>query len=218
MSRARRPIPVSSRDTAPICCGFLIVAMSVLRSPSRMPRLHSYRLSMSGASPMLNSAQSPTRQTTFTFGSPYLTVVDAQPYLLLSAVIRALFLTAGLGYFSAAKAFVTRFEGSMDCVGEFMEEDIVILRREKDCLVCVICRPVDAGSKSLVLDLHSELRNDLKEGRRVSRLVSGEVSSLGVLEAKDWDRHESHEDIGEFVLCLPGVIPRLPLHLLPHRS
>jgi hypothetical protein len=81
---ARRPIPVSSHNTEPICCGFLIVAMSVLRSPSRMPRLHSYRLSMSGASPMLNSALSPTCQTTFTFGSPDLTVEDAQPYLLLA--------------------------------------------------------------------------------------------------------------------------------------
>ena len=49
-----------------------------------MPRLHPYRLSMSGASPMLDSAQSPTRQTTFTFGSPDLTVEDAQPYLLLA--------------------------------------------------------------------------------------------------------------------------------------
>jgi hypothetical protein len=79
---ARRPILVSSHNTEPICCGFLSVAMSVLRMPSRMPRLHSYRLSMSGASPMLGSAQSQARQTTFTFGSPYLMVVDARPYLL----------------------------------------------------------------------------------------------------------------------------------------
>jgi len=82
MSCAPRPILASSHDRHTICCGFLIVAMSVLRSPSRMPRLHSYRLSMSGASPMLGSAQSPTRQTTFTFGSPDLAVEDAQPYLL----------------------------------------------------------------------------------------------------------------------------------------
>lgn len=66
------------------CCGFLIVAMSVLRSPPRMPRLHSYRLSPSGASPMLASARRPARQTTFTFGSPDLTVEDAQPYLLVA--------------------------------------------------------------------------------------------------------------------------------------
>ncbi len=80
----RHSIPVSSHDFTPTCCGFLIVAMSVLRSPPRMPRLHSYRLSTSGASPMLASARSPTRQTTFTFGSPDLTVEDAQPYLLHS--------------------------------------------------------------------------------------------------------------------------------------
>ena len=84
VARALRTILVSSRDCRATCCGFLIVAMSVLRSPPRMPRLHSSRLSMSGASPMLDSARSPTRRTTFTFGSPDLAVEDAQPYLLFS--------------------------------------------------------------------------------------------------------------------------------------
>ena len=84
MPRAHLPILASSRDFSTTCCGFLIVAMSVLRSPTRTTRLRPYRLSPSGAGPMLDSARSPTRQTTFTFGSPDLAVEDAQPYLLLS--------------------------------------------------------------------------------------------------------------------------------------
>ena len=93
-------ILVSSHDRPTICCGFLIVAMSVLRTPSREPRLFPYRLSMSGASPMPDPAQSPTSQTTFTFGSPDLTVEDAQPYQLLPQPFGHCSLQRGSGLFS----------------------------------------------------------------------------------------------------------------------
>ena len=61
---------------------------------------------------------------------------------------------------------MTRFEGSMDCVAQFVEEDVVVFGDKDDDFVGLVCSAVDARGESLVLDLHAELLGDLHEGTR----------------------------------------------------
>ena len=75
-------ILVFSQDLASPCCGFLIVAMLILRTPPRTPKLCPNRLPQSGASPsrsLLGINDLPS-STAIISGSLNLSVADARPY------------------------------------------------------------------------------------------------------------------------------------------
>ena len=70
--------PSITHDCDSTCCGFLIVAVSILRSPTRTTRLRSYRLVRLRLAPSWFLLKS--QLVSLTFGSPILANADAQPY------------------------------------------------------------------------------------------------------------------------------------------
>ena len=105
----------------------------------------------------------------------------------------------------------------MDCVGQFMEKDIVVFRGQEDRLVRVVRCSIDARSEPLILDPHAEPLGYVHERRRVSRLVDGKWLPLRVLEPKDGHWYEPDEDICELFAGISGLQGCLPLDPLPDR-